>query len=199
MNLNRIALTANIAVGVDALRIHPLRTVLSILGIIIGSASLVATMAVSDGIMGFARGQIERETAVQVISVGSRTITYRDGQWVAIPDYPVFTPADLESARRNIQGIGAATMVLNGRVVARYRGTAHETALTLGTDALPDFSVIKIGAGRFFSAIEASRNAPVTVINYALARELAPERDPYDLVGTEIHLNRRLRRVIGVL
>ena len=67
--VNRVAVAANIRVGIDALRIHPLRTMLSVLGIIIGSASLVATMAVSDGMMAFARGQIQQQTAVQVISI----------------------------------------------------------------------------------------------------------------------------------
>ena len=43
--INTVAVGANVRVGVDALRIHPLRTILSVLGIVIGSASLVATMA----------------------------------------------------------------------------------------------------------------------------------------------------------
>ena len=58
---------ANLLVGVDALRIHPLRTLLSVLGIMIGCAALVTTMAVSDGMMAFARDQVERETSVQVV------------------------------------------------------------------------------------------------------------------------------------
>jgi putative ABC transport system permease protein len=39
----------------------------------------------------------------------------------------------------------------------------------------------------------------VAVINFALARELAPGRDPLSLVGETIQLNRRSRRVVGVL
>lgn len=197
--INRVALGANIAVGVDALRIHPLRTFLSILGIIIGSASLVATMAVSDGMMGYARGQIEQQTSVQVISIGSRTSDFRQGQWVPITDYPVFTMVDVEAARRGIDGVGAVTMTLSGNAAARYRGTELLASVTLGTDQLPDFNVINVASGRFFSGIEAAHNAPVVVVNYALARELAPGRDPFEMVGEEIVIRGRVRRIIGVL
>ena len=197
--VNRIALAANIKVGIDALRIHPLRTILSVLGIIIGSASLVATMAVSDGIMAFARGQIQQQTSVQVISIASLTSDYRRGQWVPITDYPVFTPEDAEAARRGIGGLAGVTMLLSGSATARYRGVEQQVSLTLGTADLPDFAVIEVGAGRFFSPIEASHNAPVVVVNYALARELAPGRNPFDMVGQEIQVRNRVRRIVGVL
>ena len=87
---SREVLWANIQVGADALRIHPMRTMLSVLGILIGSAALVATMAVSDGMMGFARGVVLRETSVQVIALSPRTGRFEEGGWVPINDSPVF-------------------------------------------------------------------------------------------------------------
>ena len=90
-------------------------------------------------------------------------------------------------------------MLLSGGAIARYRGIEHRVSITLGTADLPNFAIIEIGTGRFFSAIEASHNAPVAVINYALAREFAPGRDPFDMVGRNIQVNGRVRRVVGVL
>ena len=196
--INRVALTANVKIGVDALRIHPLRTALSVVGIIIGAASLVATMAVSDGVMAFARGQIMEQTSVQVVAVASRTVEYRQGRWVPITDYPVFTLADANAARR-IPGADAVTMMLSGRARARYRGSELDAAVTLGTADLPDFVVLAMGAGRFFSPVEASRNAPVVVLNHALARELSSAHDPFGMIGESIVLGRRIVRVVGVL
>jgi putative ABC transport system permease protein len=197
--MNRVALGANIRIGIDALRIHPLRTVLSVLGIIIGSASLVATMSVSDGMLGFARGQIERQTSVQVVTVASRTTDYRDGQWVAIQDYPVFSLADAAEARRAIEGVASVTVSLTGSTTTRYRGVKQRVRATLGTADLPDFGTIELAAGRFFSAVEAAHNAPVVVVNFELARELAPGRDPLSLVNEGVEVRGRVRRVIGVL
>ncbi len=197
--INRVVWLANVRVGLDALRIHPLRTMLSVLGIIIGAGSLVATMAVSDGLMGFARGQIERETSVQVVSIGSRTTDYHRGQWIAISNYPVFTLSDAQSAQQEITAAESVTMMLSGSAVVRYRGVQQRAQATLGTADLPSFGSFEIAAGRFFSAIEATHNAPVVVVNYALARELAPGREPLSLVGETIQVRSRVCRVIGVL
>jgi len=197
--MNIVALRSNVAVGVDALRIHPLRTVLSVLGIIIGSASLVATMSVSDGMIAFARGRIEQETSVQVIVISSRTTDYRGGEWVAVSGYPVFALEDAQAAGRDIPGVGAVTIALSGSSSARYRGGERRVSAVLGNADLPAFEKIELGAGRFFSDVEANHNASVVVLNYALARELAPGTDPLDLVGADVQVRGRLRRVIGVL
>lgn len=78
--IDREVLWANIRVGTDALRIHPLRTLLSVLGITIGSAALVATMAVSDGMTQFARGVVLRECATRNARPGDRSLTSRSIQ-----------------------------------------------------------------------------------------------------------------------
>jgi len=196
---SREVLWANIQVGADALRIHPMRTMLSVLGITIGSAALVATMAVSDGMMQFARDTVLRETSVQVLIVSPRTSKYEDGEWVALHDYPTFTMDDVQAMRAGVEGVHAATLVLGGRTTARYRNVQQRVDVTLGTSAFPEFGALDMGAGRFFSEAEVARNVPVVVINHALARELAAARDPFAMVGQEIRVSERTRRVIGVL
>ena len=196
---SRVVWFANVRVGVDALRIHPLRTMLSVLGIIIGAGSLVATMAVSDGMMRFARGQIERETSVQVISIGSRTNNYDRGQWIPVSNYPVFTLNDAIDAQREISEAASVTIMLSGSAIAKYRGVEQRSQATLGTAELTEFGPIELAAGRFFSPIEELHNTPVVVLNFSLARELAPGHDPLSLVGETIQVRGRARRVIGVL
>ncbi len=196
---NRVAFLANLRVGFEALRIHPLRTLLSVLGITIGSGALIATMAVSDGLMSFARETVRKQTSVQVIRISPKRSVYRDGQWEPIHDYPVFSTTD-EQALRAFLGPGTAvTMVLGGRARVRYRGFDHGAQVTLGTAALPDFGGVDLAAGRFFGETEVAARAPVVVVNHALARDLSPGRDPLGFVGREIHVNGHRRRVIGVL
>lgn len=195
----RETLVSNLWVGVDTLRIRPMRTLLSVLGIMIGSAALVATMAVSDGMMAFARDRIQRETSVQVVAVSPRTSLYKDGRWVPVRDYPRFSAADARDMREQLPGASAVNMVLSGRAFARYRGVQHPATVVLSSASPPDFGTLEIGAGRFFSGTEASNNLPVVVLNYALARELAPMRDPYDIVGQQVYVRDRARRVVGVV
>ncbi len=192
-------LIANMLVGADALRIHPLRTMLSVLGIMIGSAALVATMAVSDGMMSFARDMVMRETSVQVVVVSPRTSVFEDGEWVPVHDYPIFTPADAEAMRAQVPGAEAVTLALSGRAAVRHGNIQHMAQVTLGSASMPDFGALDVGAGRFFSVAEAAHNIPVVVVNHALARDLAPTRDPYAMIGRSIRVHDRMRRVIGVL
>ncbi len=190
---------ANLLVGADALRIHPLRTLLSVLGILIGSAALVATMAVSDGLMVFVRDRVQRELSVQVVTLSPRLSRFEDGEWVPQHDYPVFTDADAEALLRHAPGVQSATLVLGGRAEVSHRGVRRHATVTFGTASLPEFGQMELGAGHFFSAAEAGNNLPVVVLNYALARELLPAGDPLSMVGREVRLERRTRRVVGVL
>jgi putative ABC transport system permease protein len=188
----------NLRVGAEALSVHPLRTVLSVLGVLIGSAALIATMAVSDGMMSFAREQVLRNTSVLVVTISPKTAAYEDGEWVPIHDYPIFTTTDAEALRAQAPGAAAVTLTLGGRADVSHRGTRCRASVVLGTAGLPDFQTLELAAGRFFSEGEASRNAAVVVVNYALALELSTGRDPLTLVGRDIRVNGRSRRVLGV-
>ena len=192
-------LLANMLVGVDALRIHPMRTLLSVLGILIGSAALVATMAVSDGMTKFARDIVLRETSVQVVDVSPRFSRYERGEWVPVRDYPIFGDSDVEELRAQVDGVHTVMLSLGGRATVRHGGIEQRASLSLGTANLFDVGTVEIGSGRCFTGVEAERNAPVVVVNHALARELSPGRDPYQLVGRQIRVNHRTRVVVGVL
>ena len=196
---SRRAFLENMLVGADALRIHPMRTMLSVLGILIGSAALVATMAVSDGMMGFARGIVLRETSVQVISLSPRTGRFQEGEWVPIHDSPVFDASDAEALRSQVPLVQATSLSLGGGARVQYRGIHRRASLQLGTASMPEFGAYDVGAGRFFSEGEAEHNVPVVLLNYALARELSPGLDPYGMVGREVRVRERTRLVIGVL
>lgn len=188
----------NVRVGVDSLRIHPLRTVLSVVGILIGSAALIATMAVSDGMMAFAREQVLRNTSALLVTISPRTSVYQDGEWVPTRDYPVFTMMDAEALRRQIPVIDAASLTLGGRVSASLGAARCRASAVLGTAGLTDFQTRDLAAGRFFSEGEVSRNAAVIVVNYALAAELSANRSPLTLMGRVVRVNNRSRRVIGI-
>jgi putative ABC transport system permease protein len=188
----------NVRVGVDALRVHPLRTALSVLGILIGSAALIATMAVSDGMMSFARDQVLRNTSVLVVTLSPRTSKYQDGEWVANHDYPIFTPADAAALRDWIPEVESVALTLGGRADVGARGVRCRASVVLGTAGLTEFQTLDLAAGRFFSDGEVAHGSGVVVVNYALATELSRTRNPLTLVGRDIRVNGRSCRVIGV-
>jgi putative ABC transport system permease protein len=53
--------------------------------------------------------------------------------------------------------------------------------------------------GRYFSPVEAARNAPVVVLSNKLAQELAAGRSPSSMLGRIVRVNGNPREVIGIL
>src|SRR5215213_8632878 len=190
-----------VGVGIDTLRVNPLRTALSTLGVIIGVASLVAVLSLGDGMEAAAREQIERTTGVQVVTVAPKTSELVDGQRFPIRDYPIFTPLDAQSARAEIEGVAAVALHVSGSVPvdAPATGKRRMVAVTATLAGADRFQRMDFLAGRFFSEIEEQHNTPVVVISHRLAVELAAGRSPLTLLGTTVRVQGTPREVIGIL
>lgn len=195
----RLANMASIGIGFETLRSNPLRTVLSTLGVIIGVASLVAILALGDGMERFGREEIERTTDVQTVALEPQFSEEIDGQSVPRSDYPVFTPADADELRR-LADIAGVSLTLQGTAVAEGPGRNRRPVTivaTLADNAI--FQKLEFSDGRYFTEVEAERNAPVAVLSNKLAKELSPGGEPSQLLGVMVRLNGEPRRVIGIL
>lgn len=186
-------------VGVDAMRVNPLRTLLSTIGVVIGVASLVAVLCLGDGMERAARQQIEQVTDVQTVSIDAKTVERVDGQSLPIRDYPIFSRADAEAARA-IPGAAATTLAVSDRVVVEYANTGKRRSTQVtGTDARADqFANLKLLAGRFFTSAEVVRGARVIVASHRLAADLMAGGDAALLVGRTVRVNGQPVEVIGV-
>jgi putative ABC transport system permease protein len=190
-----------VSVGIDTLRINPLRTVLSTMGVIIGVGALVAVLSLGDGMERMARSEIERTTDVQTVSVSSRTTETVDGQTFPVRDYVVFTPADAQAMQQQIDGVSAMAMGVNARaaVDAPESGKRRMSNVNAVMAGLDDFLHMRFAEGRFFTRSEGERNAPVVVLSYRLANELASGRGAERMLGETVRVNGAPREVIGVL
>ena len=188
-------------IGIDALRVNPLRTVLSTLGVIIGVASLVAVLSLGDGMERMARAEIDRTTDVQVVSIASRTTQTVDGQLYPVRDYPVFTLADARSAGSEITGNHGVSLTLAGRstIESPETGKRRSTGVSATLADADRFMKLVFEDGRYFSAAEATRDAPVVVLSNRLADELAAGRGASSMLGRHVKVNGAPREVIGVL
>jgi putative ABC transport system permease protein len=189
------------AVALDQLRFNPLRTILSTLGVIIGVGALVAVLSLGDGMERFARAQVEQTTDVQTVSLASRTSEHVDGVWVPVRDYPVFGPAEAEAIGREVLFVKAVSLSVSStaQIESPRSGRRREASVTAALAGFDTFVHLDVSSGRFFSKVEADRNAPVVILNFKLASELALPRDPERLVGEQVRVNGAPRVVIGVL
>jgi len=197
----RFPVVAATRVGIDALRINPLRTALSTLGVIIGVAALVAVLSLGDGMERMARAEVERTTDVQTVSVTSKTTETVDGQTLPVRDYPVFTLADATAAHDEIGRTSGVSLSLGGRatIESPQTGKRRSTGVTATLADADRFMRLTFTDGRYFSPIEAARNSPVVVLSNKLAEELAAGRAPSSMLGRTVRVNGSPREVIGIL
>ena len=192
----------SLRVGFETLRVNPLRTLLSTLGIIMGVGSLVSVLSLGDGVESYARRQIDRTTDVQTIGVSSRTFELIDEVPFPISDYPVFTLADIDSlvkaAGAGVEGSLTSTgqsVITGGDSVKK-----QHAAMVMGTlsNALA-MQHVMVANGRYFTAAEVRGAAPVVVLSHALAAAIAGAHAPGSLVGRTVSLQGHKLTVIGVM
>jgi putative ABC transport system permease protein len=197
-------LSASLRVGVAALRLNPLRSVLSALGVIIGVGAMISVLSLSDGVEREIRGQLERDGRMQSVVISPRTEDMVDGQPIPRAVYARFTAADARSLAREVGTAGTVFLGVSGPGLVTPDGgmaTAPRAALVSGTLANGvERRGLTVEAGRFFTDAEVDAAAHVVVLSRPLAAALAGAGTaPGTLVGRTIRLQGAPWQVVGVL
>ncbi len=180
--------------GLRALAANKVRTALSMLGILIGVAAVVAMLALGRG----AQQAIE----AQLASLGSNMLMLRPGA-VRIGGVAQeagattrLTIDDVTAIRDRIPGIKEAAPNVSGRVRATFGNKNWNTPVRGTAPAYASMRASEPEIGRFFTEDENRRRARVALVGLTVVRELFGDQDP---VGEMIKLNKVNFQVIGVL
>ncbi len=183
--------------ALEALRSHKLRSFLTLLGVVIATATLIVVMSVVNGMNVY--------IADHIANLGTNTFVLHQFQWAQGFD------SFLEARRRNkairldeyeylrdnlhdYQSIGALS-TLEPNPPARYKGhTIDEIELKAVTPGFADVGREKIEFGRYINDTDYQHNARVCVIGADLVEKLFPGLDP---IGKEVSLAGLPFRVIG--
>lgn len=188
------------AIGLGSLRENMLRTVLSMLGVIIGVAALVSVISLGDVMQGFVRGELDRTTDLQMITISAQSSMVVDGERVALNDYPEFTQTDLQDLVATLPDIRGSAMQLAGESHVSWpkAGVHRRVNIAAVTAGIEQFGEVKLAAGRLYSASEVTHNASVIVLGFRLADELSVGRGATAMLDELVRVRGRPRRVIGV-
>lgn len=176
------------ASALQSLRQSSLRTGLSILGLVIGVAALVAILSMIDGMERYARDQVETTTSVQTIAVTPRTADRVDGVTVARDSVVRLSLADVRSLAVALGD--AATPVLLQQRSVEARADTVRTALRLTAASAFVESWAEVAEGR---GVEGGAEL---VVSRSLADRLAPGGSA---LGRRIQVDGVEAEVVGVL
>jgi|TARA_R110002124_G_scaffold66982_5_gene182029 macrolide transport system ATP-binding/permease protein len=166
------------------------RTALTLLGIVIGVASVITMLAIGDG---------ARESVVDRISaMGSNLLLVRPGApgqrrggW----NIATLVPEDVH-AINTLPNITAAIPELTGSQTLRYDNADHQAEVNATSWQFPMARQWPVARGSFFSEADEGEYAPVAVLGKTASEALFGEADP---VGRYILMNNVLFQVIGVM
>ena len=170
---------------------NPLRTLLTMLGMIIGTAAVVAVLGIGEG----ARSSVES----RIRSLGSNLLMIRPGPaqagGVRSGSVKTLTPEDAE-ALEALDGIAAVAPEVSGSAQLRYMTNNLNASVTGITPSYLDVCSISVASGVGVSDHDEQQRARVAMIGADVARQLYGGASP---LGTRLQINGSPFRVIGVL
>jgi putative ABC transport system permease protein len=181
----------------DAVRAHRLRSLLTLLGIVIGISSVVLTVGFGLGAQDKVRSQIDSlGSNLLIVSPGSSTGS--GGVRGGFGSSTTLTLADAQAlADKDVAPDIAAVAPATSSSTSLTSGTTNWTTKVVGTSVnWQDVRARKLSSGRFFTQSELDKAANVTVLGPDTVDELFNGRDP---VGQTVTVDGTALTVIGVL
>jgi putative ABC transport system permease protein len=179
--------TLKIALG--SLAGNKLRSILTMLGVIIGVGAVIAMLSLGSAFGDYISGQIT--------SLGTNVVFVRAGQQRHGPMAMVRTLTQEDAlAILALPGVRAASPLTMNSSTLKAGNKTSTTALVAGmAPSQADIRNIQIERGRLFTDAEVRREARVGVIAPKLAEDLFPGQDP---VGRDLRIGNVHFRVIGL-
>ena len=182
-----------------AILANKLRSILTLVGIVAGVASIIAVMTAISVI----QGTMEREMSV----LGAQTFQVQkwpaggfhgDAERRKAMKRPPLTLKDAAAIKEQVGSVDLVGSELwDFGFVAEYKGVSTNPNVSIcgGTPEYPENNTHYVGYGRNISQMDVKSARKVAVIGYAIGKKLYPFVDP---IGRDVRVDGRKYEVIGV-
>ena len=173
-----------------AIRRNLMRSILTILGIVIGVSAVITMVTLGNG--------ATQSVRAQIAGMGSNLLIVVPGQGFGpgAGDAPRFRIADAEAIRTQVSLAQAVAPTATRRTTAVYGARNWLTAITGTTNAYFTAANWKLAAGRTFTDAEVRAGAAVCVIGESVRQNLYGNQNP---VGAQVRIGQFSCAVIGLL
>lgn len=180
----------------NALRINRMRTVLTLLGVIIGVSSVITIISALDGLEQSIRSELEFLGPSTFVVSKMGIIMGEDDYFEALKRKPLkyeYVKAIEESCDKCLK-VAAASIVFDTEI--KYRNNKLRNVLVRGSEYnILDIIDVELGQGRFYSHEEDITRRRVAFIGTTIQDELFPGIDP---IGKSLKINNVKYEVIGI-
>jgi len=190
MSLKNTILTA-----LNALLVHRTRSLLTILGIVIGIASIIIVMALGNG--------AQKLILDQISGLGAETAVVRPGESFADITNALYsqslTQRDLTELEKksNVPNLASAAPVVIVSDSVEYRGKSYRPTIIAGpAEFMLEVYGIAVREGRVFTESDIGRYERVAVIGSEFRNDLFENRQA---IGQNIRIKDSTFRIVGVM
>ncbi|MES1188480.1 MAG: ABC transporter permease [Myxococcales bacterium] len=183
---------ATLALAFSALLRNKMRSLLTMLGIVIGVAAVVMMQSMGRGATAYIGDAISGLGSNMLIVVPGTA----KGMQQSSLGIPLFSGGDLDAVRRQAHDV-ALVSAAGSRMARAVVGPYNRTTTTSGVT--PEYFEIRswgARSGRLLNQLDERRAATVCVIGQTVADALYPGQDP---VGQELRVHQVACRVVGIL
>jgi len=181
-------------IALHALLGHPIRTVLSLVGIIIGVAAVILMVAVGEGAQDEVLKKIQ-SMGTNLIIVSAGQVKTFAGRMRQVGIVITLTPRDAMAISSEIPGIVQGAPAQGKRLPLKYGTQSYTTQIVGAAPNLPEIKNLSLVRGRFFNEDEDRMMARVAVLGPTPAKNLFGNTNP---VGEVIQIKNVAFEVIGV-
>ena len=178
-----------------ALGRNKMRSLLTMLGIIIGVSAVIALVSIGQGAQALIEDQLEA-MGTNVMYVWPQDTRGSGGARGNSDEQGTLTAADINAIRDEVPVVAAATPIVNanGQLIFGNRNTYARVQGT--NEQFPEIRDWEIGQGEFFTAEDVESAARVLVIGQTVVDDVFEGIDP---IGQTVRLRNLPFRIIGVL
>ncbi|MBP3302597.1 MAG: ABC transporter permease [Opitutales bacterium] len=182
--------------GIREILAHKMRSLLSMSGIILGVAALVAMVSIVQGMVGQFKGFIEMQGGIEKITISSESLPKE--QEHLQDSAPGLTMKDVEAIRKLVPSVSHISPEVSVRSTSVARNGREFNTRVTGT--MSDWLVINkrsVQKGRFLSDVDELARAKVCVLGSLVVDEIfEPNEDP---IGQAVKVGGEWFTVVGVL
>ncbi len=188
----RIDLVESIKMSATTLVANKLRSSLTMLGIIIGNASVIAMVGIGQGAQKLASEQFE--------SLGPNVLFVLPGSREArnttfdLPKTLVWE--DAKAIANQVPSVAGVSPEISNRFLISYRNKNSQSQVTGTTPEYLDVRSFKVDKGRFINELDIKRNKQVVMLGSELAEKLFGKQNP---LGEEVRINNVSFQIVGIM
>lgn len=189
------SLGANYGSALEALWGNRTRSFLTMLGIFIGVAAVIAALTLTQGVGAYIDNLIgQLGTNTVMVFPGSTSSRGAQGAGTA----QTLSDQDAQDISRLPHVVAVSPVIVAGGVQAVYKGQNWNTNVNGVNDSMQDIQGWKLAQGTAFSPVDEQQKASVAVLGDTVMHNLF-DTSGDNPIGKEIRVRNQLFRVVGVL